>query len=80
MGYWKFKHQSDIPILVLIRFHFSEIMFKVSDHVHSKAQIDLKAEHTRQYVSILIRFGTRLLGVIRGFEHNYRCNLIICAY
>ncbi len=34
----------------------------------SKAQADEKAQHTRQYVSILKRLATQLLGLRWGFE------------
>jgi len=34
----------------------------------SKAQADEKAQHTREYVSILKRLATQLSGLRRGFE------------
>jgi len=34
----------------------------------SKAQADEKAQHTREYVSILKRLATQMSGLRRGFE------------
>jgi hypothetical protein len=45
-----------------------EVVSKPQIRLKSKAQADEKAQHTRQYVSILKRFATQLLGFRWGFE------------
>jgi hypothetical protein len=49
-----------------------EVVSKPQIRLKSKAQADEKAQHTRQYVSILKRFATQLLGLRWGFETTSR--------
>jgi hypothetical protein len=49
-----------------------EVVSKPQIRLKSKAQTDEKAQHTRQYVSILKRFATQLLGLRWGFEATSR--------
>jgi len=47
---------------------FIEAISKPRIRSESKAQADEKAQHTREYVSILKRLATQLSGLRRGFE------------
>jgi hypothetical protein len=44
------------------------VVSKPQIRLKSKAQSDEKAQHTRQYVSILKRVATQLLGLRWGFD------------
>ncbi len=46
----------------------SEAISKPRIRFESKAQTDEKAQHTREYVSILKKLATQLSGLRRGFE------------
>jgi hypothetical protein len=45
-----------------------EVISKPRIRSESKAQADEKAQHTREYVSILKRLATQMSGLRRGFE------------
>jgi hypothetical protein len=49
-----------------------EVVSKPQIRLKGKAQANEKAQHTRQYVSILKRFATQLLGLRWGFETTSR--------
>jgi len=54
--------------MVACRLFSQEMVLKPQVRLKSKAQADEKAQHTRQYVSILKRLVTQLLGLRWGFK------------
>jgi uncharacterized membrane protein len=56
------------PVCLAIVTTLLEVILKPQIRLKSKAQADEKAQHTRQYVSILKRLATRLLGLRWGFK------------
>jgi hypothetical protein len=56
------------PCSQSLKFFYLEVLSKPCVRFKSKAQADEKAQHTRQYVSILKSFATQLLDLTQGFD------------
>jgi hypothetical protein len=57
---------------IIHKLDLLEVVSKPQISFKSKAQADEKAQHTRQYVSILKRLATQLLVLRWGFETTSR--------
>jgi hypothetical protein len=61
-----------LNFVTYLRDRTLEVVSKPQIRLKGKAQADEKAQHTRQYVSILKRFATQPLGLRWGFETTSR--------